>query len=85
MHLQKVSFSPNVPTPAINTSPYSTRFDNFTLRLEMCFPLIIVSNMSDWLISMMPLSSFTSILGNEPVENTSPLIIKSFNGLERGP
>ena len=39
--------------------------------------------MSDWLISMMPLSSFTSILGNEPVENTSPLIIKSFNGLVR--
>lgn len=35
---QKVSFSPRVPTPAIKTSPYSTKLDRFTLRLEIYFP-----------------------------------------------
>lgn len=36
---QKVSFSPRVPTPAIKTSPYSTKLDRFTLRLEIYFPM----------------------------------------------
>ncbi len=78
MARQNVSFSPRVPSLAIKTSPYLTRLSVFTPLLEIYLPVTIVSNISFWLISIMPQWGFTSILGAPVDENVSPFSITSF-------